>query len=134
MSLKLTFPAGPNTMVGLSKQPEGVDLNSAAVVSALVPAYTDLLEKLKALGVPEVQIHEPILTTHRADALKGNFESSFAELNKVGLPIDLVTYYDDVGAAFPWVITLPVQVPPPPCCTHSAIVIAQSSQCASTSD
>ena len=102
--------AGPNTLVGLSKQPEGSSFDAATAVAALVPAYTQLLTELKSLGVPEVQIHEPILTTHRADALQSNFKSSFAELSKVGLPIDLVTYYDDVGAAYPWVITLPVQV------------------------
>ena len=105
-----TCNAGPNTLVGLSKQPEGSSIDAATAVAAFVPAYTQLLSELKSLGVPEVQIHEPILTTHRADALQANFKSSFTELSKVGLPIDLVTYYDDVGAAYPWVITLPVQV------------------------
>ena len=60
-----------------------------------------------------MQVHEPILTTHRADALKANFQSTYEQLSKVGLPIDLVTYYDDVGAAYPWVVQLPVQVPLP---------------------
>ena len=97
-------------MVGLSKQPEGASFDSSKAVAALVPAYLDLLKKLKELGVPEVQIHEPILTTHRADALKSTFQSSFAELSKAGIDIDLVTYYDDVGATYQWVVELPVQV------------------------
>ena len=103
-------------MVGLSKQPEGTTIDASKAVAALVPAYVELLTTLKGLGVPEVQIHEPILTTHRADALKANFTSSFTELSKVGLAIDLVTYYDDVGASYPWVVTLPVQV----CCSPLA--------------
>lgn len=97
-------------MVGLSKQPEGAPFDASKVVNALVPAYVDLLKTLKDMGVPEVQIHEPILTTHRADALKSNFQSSFAELSKAGLAIDLVTYYDDVGVTYPWVVQLPVEV------------------------
>ena len=62
--------AGPNTIVGLSKQPEGSSFNASKAVAALVPAYIDLLKALKELGVPEVQVHEPILTTHVADSLK----------------------------------------------------------------
>jgi len=100
---------GPNTIVGLSKQAEGVTLDASKAIASLLPAYTQLLQTLKGLGVPEVQIHEPILTTHRADSLKANFSSTYAELAKAGLAIDLVTYYDDIGAAYPWVVQLPVQ-------------------------
>lgn len=96
--------------MGLSKQTEGASFNASKAVAALVPAYTQLLHSLKGLGVPEVQIHEPVLTTHKANTLKADFESSFSQLAAVGLPIDLVTYYDDVGVAYPWVVQLPVQV------------------------
>ena len=34
---------------------------------------------------------------------------SITELSKVGLPINLVTYYDDIGETYPWVVKLPVQ-------------------------
>ena len=41
--------------------------------------------------VPEqVQMHEPILTTTDAAKLKAEFESSYAELSKVGVPLSLV--------------------------------------------
>ena len=43
-------------MVGLSKQAEGVSLDASKAVAALLPAYTQLLETLKGLGVPEVQV------------------------------------------------------------------------------
>ena len=102
--------AGPNTLVGLSKQPEGASLNASKLVASLLPAYVELLEQLKGLGVPEVQIHEPILTVHKADKLQSNFEKIYAEFAKIGLAIDLVTYYDDIGSTFSWVTKLPVQV------------------------
>lgn len=102
--------AGPNTIVGLSKQPEGASFDASKIVAALTPAYVDLLKTLKSLGVPEIQIHEPILATLFADSLKADFTATYKELAQVGLPIDLVTYYDDVGAAYPWVVALPVQV------------------------
>lgn len=102
--------AGPNTIVGLSKQQEGVSFNASKAVQNLLPAYVDLLKSLKNLGVPEVQIHEPILTTHTADKLQSDFEATYKEFSKIGLPIDLVTYYDDIGSTFSWVTKLPVQV------------------------
>ena len=79
-------------------------------MASLLPAYVELLEQLKGLGVPEVQIHEPILTVHKADKLQSNFEKTYAEFAKIGLAIDLVTYYDDIGSTFQWVTKLPVQV------------------------
>ena len=38
----------------------------------------------------QVQMHEPILTTTDAAKLKAEFESSYAELSKVGVPLSLV--------------------------------------------
>lgn len=34
---------------------------------------------------------------------------SIQELVSVGLSINLVTYYDDIGETYPWVVKLPVQ-------------------------
>ena len=74
----------------------------------LLPAYGQLLRQLQRLGVPEVQLHEPSLTTDAGAASKDVFESAYAQLAAVGCPIDLVTYYDDLGEAYPWAINLPV--------------------------
>lgn len=61
------------------------------------------------MGAPEVQLHEPSLTTDAGAAAKDVYESAYRQLSAVGCPIDLVTYYDDLGAdAYPWVINLPV--------------------------
>lgn len=122
--------------------------------------------------VPEVQLHEPILTTTRAEGLKAEFEEAYGLLSKVrcivagmgswvlacaqapisacnlvhactclascsqhhaglklpihtsrqlpparhllssrqvGVPINLVSYYDDIGATYEWAVQLPVQ-------------------------
>jgi hypothetical protein len=60
------------------------------------------------MGVPEVQLHEPSLTTDAGAAAEAVYTSAYTALAAVGCPIDLVTYYDDLGEAYPWVITLPV--------------------------
>lgn len=84
--------AGPNTLVGLSKPADASSpFDHDSAIKALLPAYTELLTQLKALGVPEVQLHEPILTTSDAAKLKAEFESTYSELSKVGVPINLVS-------------------------------------------
>ncbi len=100
---------GPNTLVGLAKPAEGTgDLDRSAAVAALVPHYAAVLKELKALGVPEVQVHEPILASEKAGDLRSDFEASYAALAAVGLPINLVTAYDDIGEAYSWAVNLPV--------------------------
>ena len=99
---------GPNTLVGLAKPVEGTTLDKSAAVAALVPHYEAVLKELKALGVPEVQMHEPILTHQAAGALRADFEASYEKLAAVGIPLNLVTYYDDIGDAYSWAVQLPV--------------------------
>lgn len=74
----------------------------------LLPAYAQLLRQLQQMGVPEVQIHEPSLATDAGAASQAVYESTYKALAAVGCPIDLVTYYDDLGAAYPWAVNLPV--------------------------
>ena len=62
------------------------------------------------LGVPEVQVAEPILTLSGAAALEKDFTATFDAFAKVGVPINLVALYDDIGDAYPWATQLPVQV------------------------
>jgi 5-methyltetrahydropteroyltriglutamate--homocysteine methyltransferase len=100
---------GPNTLVGLAKPAEGSgDLDRSAAVAALLPHYEAVLKELKALGVPEVQIHEPILASEKAGDLRADFEATYAKLAGVGLSINLVTAYDDIGEAYSWAVNLPV--------------------------
>ena len=51
----MTVCPGPNTLVGLSKPADPAKpFDHDAAIKALLPAYTNLLTQLKALGVPEV--------------------------------------------------------------------------------
>jgi len=74
----------------------------------LIPLYGELLAQLKGLGIAEVQVHEPILVTHKAESLKTAITNAYAEFAQVGLSIHLVTYFDDLGSAYPWMMELPV--------------------------
>lgn len=98
------MPTGPLTYVRLAncKIPLG------EMVSRIIPAYTELLQALAKLGVPEVQMHEPALVLSDGDQLKAIGENVYGALSASGVPINLVTYYDDIGASYPWVVALPV--------------------------
>lgn len=78
------------------------------ILVKLIPAYEKLLAELKAAGVSEVQIQEPALVLGDADELKELYEIAFAALAKCGVPIHIVTYFDDVApAVFEWASKLP---------------------------
>lgn len=79
----------------------------ASLVEAITPSYVAALRALDAAGVPEVQLHEPALVTSDGPALRPVYEAAFAALAKAELPIHLVTYFDDLGDAFPWAVRLP---------------------------
>ncbi|WP_397428323.1 5-methyltetrahydropteroyltriglutamate--homocysteine S-methyltransferase [Picosynechococcus sp. PCC 73109] len=94
----------PVTLLALSRH--NGDL--MAWLDQLLPLYVDLLGQLKALGVKEVQLHEPILVTSQAADLKTAVQNTYHQLASVGLPIQLVTYFDDLGVNYGWVTQLPV--------------------------
>jgi 5-methyltetrahydropteroyltriglutamate--homocysteine methyltransferase len=95
---------GPLTLLRLSR----LELNLEQAVSYLLDRYLVLLNELKNLGVVEVQIHEPALVLGDANNFKEVYQSTYDSLGRVGLLIHLVTYFDDLGSAYPWVIELPV--------------------------
>ncbi len=79
-------------------------------LAALLPLYRQLLNELKALGVTEVQMHEPALVLGDAATLRPHVEKAYVDLSAVGLRINLVTYFDDLGESYPWIVALPVDV------------------------
>lgn len=95
---------GPLTLLRLSR----LELNLEQTVSYLCDRYLVLLSELKNLGVVEVQIHEPALVLGDADNFKELYQSTYDSLHRVGLPIHLVTYFDDLGSTYPWVMELSV--------------------------
>ncbi|MGA9533514.1 MAG: 5-methyltetrahydropteroyltriglutamate--homocysteine S-methyltransferase [Anaerolineales bacterium] len=97
---------GPHTLLALAR----IDGDIASVLAELRPLYVQLLAELKALGVSEVQLHEPALVLDQTSSLRPLFESTYAALADVGVRLNLVTYFDDVGEAFGWIQQLPVEI------------------------
>lgn len=95
----------PLTLLQLSRL-EGVNFED--ILNQLLPLYCELLKELKALGVKTVQIHDPILVLSHSSQLKAHFQKVYTELGQTGLNINLVTYFDDLGDNYPWVMELPV--------------------------
>lgn len=79
----------------------------ASLVEAITPSFVAALRALREAGVPEVQLHEPTLVTSDGPALRSVYEAAYAALAEAGLPIHLVTYFDDLGDTFPWAVRLP---------------------------
>ncbi|MCH7586753.1 MAG: 5-methyltetrahydropteroyltriglutamate--homocysteine S-methyltransferase [Chloroflexi bacterium] len=95
---------GPITLLSLAN----LEQPMADVLEKIIPLYEDLLQALDAQGVTEVQIHEPRLVLDETSDLKPLYKRSFERLAKAGPPINLVTFFDDLGEAYPWVVELPV--------------------------
>ncbi|MBN1876751.1 MAG: 5-methyltetrahydropteroyltriglutamate--homocysteine S-methyltransferase [Anaerolineae bacterium] len=97
---------GPVTLLRLAR----LSVDFGAILDVLLPLYVELLSALKILGVQEVQIHEPVLVLSDAAALRPHIESAFTAFAKAGIHLNLVTYFDDLGDTYPWIVTLPVEV------------------------
>lgn len=96
---------GPITYVKLAKL---TNIGLEEMVRKILPAYVQLLERVKALKVVEVQIHEPALVLEDAATLKSAFKEAFGVLAAVGVPIHLVTYFDGIAEeVYPWLTSLP---------------------------
>jgi len=95
---------GPVTFLSLAHLERPFD----EVLDELIPLYVDLLSQLAELGVAEVQLHEPRLVLDDAADLEPYYRNTYQELATVDLPINLVTYFDDLGETYSWVVDLPV--------------------------
>jgi Cobalamin-independent synthase, N-terminal domain len=58
--------------------------------------------------VPEVQVLEPALCKDEGENYRGLYEGAFKALAGAKVPINLVTFYDDLGDSYGWVVALPV--------------------------
>ncbi|NWF59160.1 MAG: 5-methyltetrahydropteroyltriglutamate--homocysteine S-methyltransferase, partial [Fischerella sp.] len=94
----------PITLLCLSR----LEGNLETHLEKLLPLYSNLFSQLQVLGITEVQVHEPILVTSSATALREAIATTYTQLAQVGIPIQLVTYFDDLGVTYPWVMELPV--------------------------
>jgi 5-methyltetrahydropteroyltriglutamate--homocysteine methyltransferase len=81
----------------------------SAMIQKLVPAYRAVLDELARLGVPEVQLHEPVLTLAKAPQLRADAEYAYGALAAASVPLHLVVAYDNVADdVYPWLTQLPV--------------------------
>ena len=81
--------------------------NPEALLGALLPVYTQLFKDLKALGVVEVQLHEPALGFDEAGLLP-LFKKAYPSIFHVGGPaINMVSFFEDIGhEQYKWLTSL----------------------------
>lgn len=90
---------GPVSFLYLGKpDKDSLDLDPISLLPKLLPVYVELLEKLAAVGVEEVQIDEPTLVLDLPDEVQNAFQKAYDFLGKkAGIPkIVLTTYFGDV--------------------------------------
>jgi len=98
---------GPCTLVNIAKILDGSD--PATIVRSLLPKYVECLKMLAALGVQEVQVHDPVLVKSGIAAQwKPIFEEAYKAMSQAGIPLNLVTYFDDLEESWSFVCELPV--------------------------
>ncbi|CAB1115662.1 unnamed protein product [Ectocarpus sp. CCAP 1310/34] len=114
---------GPVTWVHLARHANAEASEEATTalkdqyLDAILPVYATLMGKLAAMGVQEVQLHEPALVmwdsskTLAAMFKKAYFASKACPMLSADVKVNLVTFFEDVGAeAYQWVTALPVSV------------------------
>lgn len=83
---------GPLTYLWLGKA-KGASFDKLALLDELLPAYGEILARLRALGVEWVQIDEPILALDLPPAWQQAFESGYNRLQHSGPKILLAVYF-----------------------------------------
>ncbi|WP_368076165.1 5-methyltetrahydropteroyltriglutamate--homocysteine S-methyltransferase [Sphingomonas sp. CL5.1] len=99
---------GPVTWLLLAKsRVEGFD--PLSLLPALLPVYTELLERLRYAGADWVQIDEPALVLDLSDEARDAYRAAYAELGKVsGIRLMLATYFGALGDNLATALALPV--------------------------
>ncbi|RMX62112.1 hypothetical protein DD238_005197 [Peronospora effusa] len=103
---------GPLTYLSLSKY-DGTTLEDLLV--KVLPLYTPLLNELAALGVTEVQVHEPSLVGASADKLAKHLTTVYGSKDQKGaiqhetIVLNLATYFEEINhEVYEWFATSPV--------------------------
>jgi len=98
---------GPLTFLWLGKE-KTPGFDRLALLEQLLPVYGALLDRLKRQGVAWVQVDEPILGLDLPSAWRNAFESTYWQLNQVGVPILLATYFSPLEENLSLACRLPV--------------------------
>ncbi|PHV28450.1 5-methyltetrahydropteroyltriglutamate--homocysteine S-methyltransferase [Janthinobacterium sp. BJB426] len=101
---------GPLTFLWLGKEktPGESGFDRLALLEQLLPVYGALLDRLKQQGVTWVQLDEPILGLDLPSAWRSAFESTYWQLNQVGVNILLATYFSPLEENLSLTCRLPV--------------------------
>ena len=101
---------GPLTFLWLGKEktPGESGFHRLALLEQLLPVYGALLDRLKQQGVTWVQLDEPILGLDLPGAWRSAFESTYWQLNQVGVNILLATYFSPLEENLSLTCRLPV--------------------------
>ncbi|WFR79988.1 5-methyltetrahydropteroyltriglutamate--homocysteine S-methyltransferase [Janthinobacterium rivuli] len=101
---------GPLTFLWLGKEktPGESSFDRLALLEQLLPVYGALLDRLKQQGVAWVQVDEPILGLDLPGAWRSAFESTYWQLNQVGINILLATYFSPLEENLSLTCRLPV--------------------------
>ncbi|MEO7065519.1 MAG: 5-methyltetrahydropteroyltriglutamate--homocysteine S-methyltransferase [Rhodanobacter sp.] len=98
---------GPVSFLLLAKTVDGSD--RLALLNALLPAYTDLLQQLAAAGADWVQLDEPCLVLDLDDADRAAYRHAYATLAAAGTPhLLLASYFGALGGNLELAAGLPV--------------------------
>jgi len=84
------------------------DFDRLALLDKLLPVYGQVLDRLKAQGVQWVQMDEPILGLDLPAAWRSAFENTYWQLNQVGVPLLLATYFSPLEENLSLACRLPV--------------------------
>ncbi len=98
---------GPLTWLWLGKT-KGSDFDKLTLLEQLLPAYGQILQRLKKLGIEWVQIDEPILALDLPRAWRNAFESVYHRLHTPGLKRLLATYFGPLEDNLTVACNLPV--------------------------
>jgi 5-methyltetrahydropteroyltriglutamate--homocysteine methyltransferase len=99
---------GPLTFLWLGKERGAPGFERLSLLQQLLPVYGALLDRLKQLGVEWVQVDEPILGLDLPPAWRAAFESSYWQLNQVGVKLLLATYFAPLEENLSLACRLPV--------------------------
>lgn len=101
---------GPITYLSLVRKANNApaDFQPLDLLDKLIPVYAELLKQLKAAGVEEVQIDEPILVVDKAETQGALFKKVYETLAPVAPKITITTAYGRVGKSIEYLKDLPV--------------------------
>lgn len=98
---------GPLTFLWLGKT-KGVAFDKLDLLDALIPAYGEILNRLRILGIEWLQIDEPILALDLPPAWRQAFEATYNRLQNSGLKVLLATYFGGLQDNLTLACRLPV--------------------------